>query len=275
MLAMSLLPAAAQPIHVADVTPFEVPADLIAIRQQPAIGPTFVPLAPGQQELTPQLLANYVERQKALRAFDVLGEAGGELNTEVLMSYIARGSLGGDNGALSAIANVTTPAMPSEAALTTAVLSRYVDDGFKPTVQRIEEANTERNCLAQAIYHEARGESQAGQMAVANVIVNRARSGQYPSSLCGVVYQNANKGRYRCQFTFACDGRDDAPRERRAWARSQELAATIYAQYATGKKLSTLPRTALFYHTTNVRPAWSNTYSEVAQIGSHIFYSPN
>jgi spore germination cell wall hydrolase CwlJ-like protein len=107
------------------------------------------------------------------------------------------------------------------------------------------------------------------------VIVNRARSDRYPSSLCGVIYQNADKGRYRCQFTFACDGRDDTPRERAAWSRSKALAAEIYAEYATGDEVGALPGSALFYHTTAVSPSWSNTYSRVAQVGSHIFYSPN
>ena len=160
------------------------------------------------------MLANYIERQKALRAFDVLGEQPDrELTDDVLMGYIARGSLGGGNGALSAIASFTAPVeLPREPELNSSMLSRYIDDGFQPTAKRVETANAERGCLAQAIYHEARGESEAGQMAVANVIVNRALSGKYPSTLCGVIYQNANKGRYRCQFTFACDGKDDAPR---------------------------------------------------------------
>ena len=136
---------------------------------------------------------------------------------------------------------------------------------------------TERDldCLAQAIYHEARGESQVGQLAVANVIVNRARSGKFPSTLCGVIYQNADKGRHRCQFTFACDGRSDAPGERHAWARSAALAQEVYAEFALGDAVGAVPGSALYYHTTAVRPSWANTYSAVAQIGSHIFYSPN
>jgi spore germination cell wall hydrolase CwlJ-like protein len=110
---------------------------------------------------------------------------------------------------------------------------------------------------------------------VANVIVNRARSGKFPSTLCGVIYQNADKGRYRCQFTFACDGRADAPGERRAWARSAQLAQQVYAEFALGEPVGAVPGSALYYHTTAVRPSWSNTYNAVAQIGSHIFYSPN
>jgi len=274
VLFVTLAPAHAETIRVADVTPLPVPADLIALRTQPAIGPTLVPLAPGQQKLTPALLANYVERQKALRAVNVLGnEAGGELTPGLLMGYIARGSLG-SNSAVSAIASFTDPARP-EPALNAASLASYIENGYQPLAQRLEHANAERDCLAQAIYHEARGESEVGQLAVANVIVNRARSGKFPSTLCGVIYQNADKGYHRCQFTFACDGRTDAPGERRAWARSAALAQDVYAEFALGEAVGAVPGSALYYHTTNVSPSWAHTYNAVAQIGSHIFYSPN
>ena len=275
VLFVTLAPAHAQTLQVALVTPLPVPEDLAAVRAQPAIGPTLVPLAPGEQALTPALLANYVQRQKELRAVDVLGIGPqGALNTDVLMGYIARGPMGG-NSAVSAIASFTSAPVTPQPALNTISLAAYIDAGYQPTGRRIEQANAERDCLAQAIYHEARGESAAGQLAVANVIVNRARSSKFPSTLCGVIYQNADKGRYRCQFTFACDGRTDAPGERRAWARSAALAQTVYAEFAKGETLGAVPRSTLYYHTTNVRPNWANTYNAVAQIGSHIFYSPN
>ncbi len=275
VLFVTLVPAHAQTVRVADVTPLPVPADLMAVRAQPAIGPTAVPLAPGQQPLTAALLSNYVERQKALRAVNVLGEeTGGELTEDVLMGYIARGSMG-SNSAVSAIASFTTPAAKPAPSVDADALAAYVENGYKPLAERVEHANAERDCLAQAIYHEARGESEVGQLAVANVIVNRARSGKFPSTLCGVIYQNAEKGYHRCQFTFACDGRSDAPGERRAWARSAALAKDVYAEFALGDAVGAIPGSALYYHTTNVRPSWANTYSAVARIGSHIFYSPN
>lgn len=278
VLFVTLVPAHAEAIRVADVTPLPVPADLVTLRAQPAIGPTLVPLAPGQQPLTEALLSNYVKRQQALRAVNVLGEqAPGELNSEVLMGYIARGSLGGGNSAVSAIASFAAPTVTPqvEPSVTVDMLAAYIESGYQTTEQRLDHANSERDCLAQAIYHEARGESAAGQLAVANVIVNRARSGKFPSTLCGVIYQNANKGYHRCQFTFACDGRSDAPGERRAWVRSAELAQTVYAEFATGEAVGAVPGSALYYHTTAVRPSWANTYNAVAKIGSHIFYSPN
>jgi hypothetical protein len=260
----------------ATVLPLDIPANIADLRDQPAFGPTMVPLAPGQQPLTAALLSNYVERQQKLRAFDVT-EAGlqPELNAEMLMGYIARGSLNGGTSALSAIDSFMKPADIAKPTVTPDLVASYVENGYKPTAKRVEIARGERECLAQAIYHEARGESEAGQLAVANVIVNRARSSRYPSSLCGVIYQNADLGRYKCQFTFACDGRDDAPRERKAWARSVDLAQVVYAGYATGDEIGALPGSALFYHTTAVSPSWSNTFSRVAEVGSHVFYAPN
>ncbi len=276
VLFVTLVPAHAQTDRVAIVTPLPVPADLVAVRAQPAIGPTITPLAPGEQPLTAALLANYVERQNQLRAVNVLGEQpAGELTADVLMGYIARGPLGGGNSAVSAIASFTSPTKLPEPALNATMLAAYVEDGYQPLAQRIEHANNERDCLTQAIYHEARGESEAGQLAVANVIVNRARSNKFPSTLCGVIYQNADKGLYRCQFTFACDGRADVAGERRALARSAALAQKVFAEFATGDAVGAIPKTALYYHTTAVNPSWANTYNAVAQIGSHIFYSPN
>jgi len=254
-----------------------MPEEVNALRLQPALGPTAMPLAPGQQQLTPALLANYIKRQQDLRSVDVtLAGPQPELTSDVLMSYIGRGSFATDNNtALSAIASFTAPAPRTQPSVTSDLLASYIETGYQPTAKRIEIANRERECLAQAIYHEARGETALGQRAVANIIVNRARSNKFPGSLCGVIYQNADKGRYRCQFTFACDGRDDAPGERRAWLRSLDLAREVYAEYAQGEDLGVLPCSALYYHTTAVRPSWANTFSQVAVVDSHIFYSPN
>ncbi|WP_375450270.1 cell wall hydrolase [uncultured Devosia sp.] len=282
VLAITFGVAHAKDLQIADIMPMQVPAELVALRARPAM----VPPAPGEQALTPALLANYIARQKALRDFDVAAaEPEAELTQDVLLGYIARASFGGSNGALSAIDSFTAPARPAEPALNTALLSRYIDAGFEPTAERVKKHNlalastgagqSESDCLAQAIYHEARGETEAGQLAVANVIVNRALSGRFPATLCGVIYQNASKGYHRCQFTFACDGRSDAPSERRAWSRSKVIAAEVYAEFATGQQMASLPRSALYYHTRSSNPNWSNTYTQVAQIGSHLFYAPN
>lgn len=258
------------------VLPLAIPAPIAQLRMQPAIGATEVPLAPGQQKLTDALLSNYVARQQQLRAVDVTASGmQPPLSSEMLMGYISRGSLGGGNTALSAIDSFMKPVNAPAPTVTPEILDAYIASGYQPMAKRVEVANSERDCLAQAIYHEARGESPAGQLAVANVIVNRARSDKYPSSLCGVIYQGAKNGRYRCQFTFACDGNNDAPSERQAWARSVALAKNVYAEYATGAEIGAVPDSALFYHTTNVRPSWSYTFSRVAEVGAHIFYAPN
>lgn len=241
------------------------------MRSQPALGATQQAVAPGEQVLTATLLRNYIARQSALHAFTAFDEAEDPaLTSDLLLGYIARNTE--RNGALSAIDSIASARITP--ALNPDVLASYVDARFQPTQKRVKLANAERDCLTQAIYHEARGESIDGQWAVANVIVNRALSGKFPGTLCGVIYQNAQKGFHRCQFTFACDGNADAPKEKGAWVRSAGIAAQVYAEYAQGEKIPTLPRSALFYHTTSVRPSWSNTYTQVAQIGSHLFYAP-
>lgn len=271
VLAVTVIPVHAETMQPNAVMPLPVPEALAQLRNQPALGAIAQPLAPGEQPLTPALLSNYIVRQQALHSFTAFDEAEDPtLTSDMLLGYIARNTE--NNGALSAIDSVASA--KAEPALNKDALAAYVQARFQPTEKRIKVANAERDCLTQAIYHEARGESIDGQWAVANVIVNRALSGKFPSTLCGVVYQNAQKGFHRCQFTFACDGNTDAPKERGAWVRSQGIAAQVYAEYAQGEKIPTLPRSALFYHTTSVRPSWSNTYTQVAQIGSHLFYAP-
>jgi|GEM_PF-3072160 len=162
----------------------------------------------------------------------------------------------------------------------TKMLSAYAATRFKPTSVKIEEARKERLCLAQAIYHEARGESEIGQRAVANVILNRVVSKRYPSTVCGVVFQNAGGKKFRCQFTFACDGRSDMGGDgnrivRESWVRANILALATYKRFQEGHRPEALPGTALFYHTTQVRPRWASSYRAVATIGSHIFYAPS
>lgn len=229
-------------------------------------------LAATQPKLTSDLLQAYVARKQQLQqfnGFDVTPAAGKvELTEDVLMGYIARKQ----NKALDAIESVDFTDKP---ALTAAVLTNYAQDGFVPTFKRVKLADSEKLCLAQAIYHEARGESRAGQLAVANVIINRAFSKKYPTTICGVVFQNADKGRYKCQFTFACDGRSDMGRERTAWSRSIKLAEDAFYEFQRGERPGVIPNSALFYHTRAVAPKWSYTYHRVAAIGSHVFYSTN
>jgi spore germination cell wall hydrolase CwlJ-like protein len=125
----------------------------------------------------------------------------------------------------------------------------------------------QERCLATAIYFEARGESERGQRAVADVILARARTPGWPKTICGVVYQGSAR-RTGCQFSFTCDGRADAPRGE-AWAEAKEIAADALDEDNT----ATL-RSALYFHNTGVRPSWCRHMVRVARIGGHIFYRP-
>jgi Cell Wall Hydrolase len=124
-------------------------------------------------------------------------------------------------------------------------------------------------CLADAIYFEARGEHVRGQMAVAQVVLNRAFSGKYPNTVCGVVYQNAHR-HLACQFTFACDGIPDVVREPDMW----ERAKTIAAEMLDGKLWLPEVGKATHYHAYWVRPSWVREMTKMQKLGVHTFYRP-
>jgi hypothetical protein len=131
----------------------------------------------------------------------------------------------------------------------------------------------EKSCLASAVYFEARSESQAGQMAVAMVILNRTKAPNYPSSICGVVYQGASRLN-ACQFSFACDGKPDLAQDSSAWEAA--LAVTTLAlagdrQVKHGRMQ--IVSTATHYHADYVEPHWSKSLHRLTKIGHHIFYS--
>ena len=145
---------------------------------------------------------------------------------------------------------------------------------------RANQVELQTGCLAIAIYYEARSESETGQIAVAQVIVNRVKSRKYPSSICNVVYHNAHK-RNRCQFSFACDGRAENPRNRAAWLRALSLARAIncgdYCEFGPHRgpplaRLGSAMRRASHYHSTYVAPRWSRLLKRTGRIGQHIFY---
>lgn len=121
-------------------------------------------------------------------------------------------------------------------------------------------------CLAEALYFEARGESLAGVVAVAEVILNRVDSGDYPNSVCGVVQQGGT-GLYNCQFTYRCDGRPDTISERDAWRAVGQVAS-----YMLNGAPRTLTGGATHYHTLAVNPSWANRFPRTATIGFHHFY---
>jgi hypothetical protein len=127
----------------------------------------------------------------------------------------------------------------------------------------------QEKCLAEAVYFEARGEAVRGQIAVAQVVMNRVFSGFYPTTVCGVVYKNANR-RLACQFTFACDGIPDVVREPDMWVRARKIAkATLDGQLW-------LPEVAksTHYHAYWVHPSWVHEMKKLYRTGVHTFYRP-
>lgn len=123
-------------------------------------------------------------------------------------------------------------------------------------------------CLAQAIYFEARGEPAVGQLAVAQVVMNRVENEHYPNSVCDVVYQNQHR-RNRCQFSFACDGRPERIRDRSSWDRASNIARRVLSGETMSEEVGTR---ATHYHANYVRPRWIRDMVKIRRIGTHIFY---
>jgi spore germination cell wall hydrolase CwlJ-like protein len=126
----------------------------------------------------------------------------------------------------------------------------------------------EHQCLARAIYFEARSESEIGRLAVARVILNRVQSPFYPDTICDVVYQNAER-RNACQFSFTCDGLSDRPRQGKAWQNARALASQAMAGDGEVHAIAT----ATHYHADYVLPKWTGAMTRLVKIGRHIFYS--
>lgn len=131
---------------------------------------------------------------------------------------------------------------------------------------KAENVAAEHHCMSQAVYFEARSESESGQLAVAEVIANRVRDHRYPNSVCGVVFQGATRTT-GCQFTFTCDGSmDRAPRGER-WKKAQTIAAHVMMDVHERRTGA-----ATHYHATYVDPIWNSGLIRTQRIGTHIFY---
>ncbi len=130
-----------------------------------------------------------------------------------------------------------------------------------------EHGARERKCLAEAVYFESRSEPEDGQAAVAQVVLNRATSGLYPASICGVVYQN--RTHYKaCQFSFACEGKSLKVNEPGAW----HTATRIADEVLEGKTYLSDVGGATHYHAKYVRPGWARRLVKMDVIGHHVFY---
>ena len=135
-------------------------------------------------------------------------------------------------------------------------------------------------CLALNMYHEARGQGIAGELAVTAVVLNRVNDKRYPNTICEVVEQGPTRAswqnpkvRYpiknRCQFSWFCDGKSDTPRNKKIYNRMYNLADAIL-----GNEISFLDITggATHYHADYVSPAWAKTKTKTVEIQDHIFY---
>lgn len=121
-------------------------------------------------------------------------------------------------------------------------------------------------CLSEALYFEARGETVKGIFAVAEVILNRVDNARYPDTVCAVVNQGTG-ARYRCQFTYTCDGKAETIHEPRAY----EMVGKVARMMLDGKARN-LTEGATHYHTKSVDPRWARVYPRTTTIGYHHFY---
>jgi spore germination cell wall hydrolase CwlJ-like protein len=128
--------------------------------------------------------------------------------------------------------------------------------------------NRELDCLTQAVYFEARGETPLGQAAVAQVVLNRVKHPAFPKTVCAVVFQGVAS--HGCQFSFACDGSMRRTREAGAWDRARKIAARAMSGVVLADVGS-----ATHFHTTGVSPEWGPRMLRVSQVGLHVFYRFN
>lgn len=141
------------------------------------------------------------------------------------------------------------------------------EQGLDPRADRQRRAARDLDCLTDAVYFEARGESKRGQQAVATVVLNRVKNPNFPKSVCGVVFQRASGG---CQFSFACDGSMRHGRDEDAWEQARRVAARALSGYVLRDIGS-----ATHFHTIDVSPDWGAQMLKVAQVGLHVFYRRN
>ena len=130
-------------------------------------------------------------------------------------------------------------------------------------------------CLALNTYHEAKNQSLVGQVATAQVVMNRVADSRYPNTVCEVVKQGPKyKGsdvpvRHKCQFSWFCDGKSDEPKlDSKEWFKAKDYARIVLS----GRVALDVTEGATHYHATYVRPAWAKTKTRTTRIEKHIFY---
>ena len=134
-------------------------------------------------------------------------------------------------------------------------------------------------CLALNTYHEAKNQSMIGQIATAQVVMNRVEDSRYPNTVCEVVKQGPTRTswkdpskripvKHRCQFSWYCDGKSDVPKNEKAWRKAQDVAFLVLYD----KIKLDVTEGATHYHATYVKPAWAKTKKRTTRIEKHIFY---
>ena len=145
-----------------------------------------------------------------------------------------------------------------------AVTALGLEEAKLAPVRHLQE---ELNCLALNIYFEARNEPSEGQAAVAHVVLNRVSDPRFPDTVCRVVRQGGERVRYRCQFSWWCDGLSDRPRNRKVWEAAKAMAGDVYWGRSEDPTNG-----AMWYHADYVMPYWGWVFERGPKIGRHIFY---
>jgi spore germination cell wall hydrolase CwlJ-like protein len=205
----------------------------------------------------------------------------------------AAGSTGSGRGATTPMSGGSTPVVPRAVALSSATpapadatpieiaaapvsvsgragmttVTRAPDQPRYADLINPDHVAREQRCLAEAVYFEARSEPEQGQAAVAQVVLNRVKSGLYPTTICGVVYQNRHR-HLACQFTFACEGKGLRVSDNESWERARRVAREVLE----GRTYLADVGGATHYHADYVRPSWSRRLKKMDVIGRHIFY---
>lgn len=210
-----------------------------------------------------------VWKAAAIAAIAVAGFASTVQADEVLASRLGA-LLGQERQALNVVpsarmAALTTPPAAALRDVPTSPGQVQYDNDFLATLPAAS-GGSDWECLAEALYFEARGESVRGLFAVGEVILNRVDSSLYPGSVCAVINQGTGR-RYACQFTYTCDGNSDVIRGHDAYVRVGKVARLLLDGAERG-----LTDGATHYHTRAVSPSWARRFPMTAQVGSHLFY---
>ena len=206
---------------------------------------------------------------KAAMTAVCLSSIAATVSAQDLTSVRLSGLLGENSTSVQEVASVqlaflTTVPSPADRDIPTTPRSLYDTE----TIAALPAADggSQWECLAEALYFEARGESVRGMFAVGEVILNRVDSTRYPDTVCNVVNQGTGR-KFACQFTYTCDGHAEVISEPRAWARVGKVARLL---------LDGAPRDltqgATHYHTRAVNPSWARVFTRTAAIDSHLFY---